>query len=139
MGMMEALAQLQEEAEAKLRGCQSPEELEQSLVDVLGRSGTLTTILRAMGKLESSERASVGSFANKVKTTLETTVAEKRAALNEIAKQKRFESEALDVTAPGTLASPLGRLHPMTQTYREIRDALVGMGFSMFYGPEIEL
>ena len=61
MGMMESLAQLREEAEAKLKSTQSPEELEQLLVDVLGRNGSLTTILRAMGKLESSERASVGA------------------------------------------------------------------------------
>ncbi|MEN6562879.1 MAG: phenylalanine--tRNA ligase subunit alpha [Christensenella sp.] len=139
MGMMESLAQLREEAEARLKSCQSPEDLEQALVDVLGRNGSLTTILRTMGKLASEERASVGAFANKVKAALEATVAEKRAALNEVAKQKRFESEALDVTAPGALCSPLGRLHPMTQTYREIRNVLIGMGFSMFDGPEIEL
>ncbi len=64
MGMMESLAQLREEAEAKLKSSKSSEELEQLLVDVLGRNGSLTTILRAMGKLESSERASVGAFAN---------------------------------------------------------------------------
>ena len=139
MGMMESLALLREEAEARLKSCQSPEDLEQALVDVLGRNGSLTNILRTMGKLESSERASVGAFANKVKAALETTVAEKRAILNELVKQKRFEAETLDVTAPGNLATPLGRLHPMTQTYREIRDALIGMGFSMFDGPEIEL
>ncbi len=92
-----------------------------------------------MGKLGKDERASVGAFANRVKASLETAVAEKRAALNEIAKQKRFETEAVDVTAPGTLLQPPGRLHPMTQTYREIRNVLVGMGFSMFDGPEIEL
>jgi len=139
MGMMESLAQLHEEAEARLKKCDTPEELEQSLVEILGRSGKLTAILRTMGKLGKDERASVGAYANRVKASLETVVAEKRAALNEIAKQKRFEKEAVDVTAPGTLVQPLGRLHPMTQTYREIRNALVGMGFSMFDGPEIEL
>jgi len=139
MGMMESLAALREEAEAKLNACESPEELEAMLVETLGRSGKLTAILRTMGKLPKEERASVGAYANKVKAALETVVAEKRAALGEIAKQRRFEKEAVDVTAPGTLCRPLGRLHPMTQTYREIRDALIGMGFSMFDGPEIEL
>lgn len=62
MGMMESLAQLREETEAKLKDCQSPEELEQLLVDVLGRNGSLTTILRTMGKLASDERLSVGSI-----------------------------------------------------------------------------
>ena len=58
MGMMESLAQLREEAEAKLNSCQSPEDLEQALVDVLGRNGSLTNILRTMGKLAGEERAS---------------------------------------------------------------------------------
>lgn len=139
MGMMESLAALREEALQRLNACQTPEELDQALVDVLGRNGSLTAVLRTMGKLAAEERASVGAFANKVKAALESAVAEKRAALGEAAKRRRFEMEALDVTAPGELVRPLGRLHPMTQTYREIRDTLVGMGFSLFDGPEVEL
>ena len=139
MEMLESISRLREEAEAKLAGCQSPEELEQALTDVLGRNGALTNILRTMGKLASEERARVGAFANNVKAALETVVAEKRAALNRVARQRKFAEETLDVTAPGTLPTPPGRLHPMTQTYRLIRDALVGMGFSLFDGPEIEL
>ena len=139
MGMMESLAQLREEAEARLLGSQTGEELEHTLVEVLGRSGSLTAILRSMGKLPPEERASVGAFANRVKAALEASAAEKRGALEAVARQRRFAEEAVDVTAPGTIERPLGRLHPMTQTYREIRDVLVGMGFSMFDGPEIEL
>ena len=69
MGMMESLTQLREEAESKLKDVQSSEELEQLLVDVLGRNGSLTSILRTMGKLASEERASVGAFSNKVLIT----------------------------------------------------------------------
>jgi len=139
MGMMESLTLLREEAESRLAGCRTSEELEQALTEVLGRSGSLTAILRSMGKLAPEERASVGAFANGVKAALEAAAAEKRALLNALARQRRFAEEAVDVTAPGTIGRPLGRLHPMTQTYREIRDALVGMGFSMFDGPEVEL
>ncbi len=139
MDMMESLTKLREETESRLKQCRSSEELEQLLGETLGRNGSLTAILRSMGKLGADERASVGAFANRVKASLESTVNEKRAALNELKKQLRFEQETVDVTAPGTICRPLGRLHPMTQIYREIRDTLVGMGFSMFDGPEIEL
>jgi phenylalanyl-tRNA synthetase alpha chain len=139
MDMKESLQSLHKEAEERLHACQTPEALEQALVEILGRSGSLTAILRTMGKLAAEERASVGAFANQVKSALETVAAKKRAELDAVAKRLRFEKEAVDVTAPGTLAQPLGRLHPMTQTYREIRDVLIGMGFSMFDGPEIEL
>ena len=139
MGMMESLRQLHEETESRLKACQSQEELDAVLTEVLGRNGSLTAILRTMGKLDKDERAAVGAGANRVKKALEERIEEKKALLAEKAKQLRFEREAVDVTAPGTVAQPIGRLHPMTQTYREIRDALVGMGFSLFEGPEVEL
>ena len=97
MGMMESLSQLREEAEARLKSCRSPEELEQALVDVLGRNGSLTAILRTMGKLASEERAGVGAFANKVKAALEAVVAEKRAALGEIGRASCRERVSLNV------------------------------------------
>ena len=139
MSTMETLKQLREDAEQRLEGCGTIEDLEALLSDVFGKNGSLTGILRTMGKLSKEERAQVGAGANTVKKALETKIAEKRNALNELAKLRRFEKEAVDVTAPGEIIEPLGRLHPMTKTYRQIRDALIGMGFSMFDGPEIEL
>ena len=59
MGMKESLMQLREETDKRLAACESAEELEAVLSEVLGRSGTLTGILRAMGKLEKNERDSV--------------------------------------------------------------------------------
>ncbi len=139
MGMMESLEQLRADAEARIHACETSEALESTLVEILGRNGSLTAILRTMGKLDKDERATVGAFANRVKTSIEGVRETKRAALADAMKKLRFEREAVDVTAPGALCRPLGRLHPMTQTYRLIRDTLVGMGFSMFDGPEVEL
>ncbi len=139
MSVMDSLKQLREEAEARLSACENPEELETVFSEVLGRNGSLTAILRTMGKLGKEERADVGAGANRVKHQLEEKIAERRTLLAEKAQQRRFELETVDVTAPGTRPFPRGRLHPMTQTYRTIRDALIGLGFSMFDGPEIEL
>ena len=65
-------------------------------------------------------------------------MAKRKAVIGEKMQALRFEKEALDVTEPGKPGRALGRLHPMTQTYREIRDALVGMGFTTYEGPEVE-
>ena len=43
------------------------------------------------------------------------------------------------MTEAGVSPVAMGHLHPMTKTYRTIRDALIGMGFQVFDGPEIEL
>ena len=139
MDILDSLKRLSDETEKQLKECASGEELDRILVNVFGKSGSLTGILRMMGGLDQTERAKVGATANTVKQSLNTLVAHRKAALAEQAMRLSFEKEAVDVTAPGRLDRPLGRIHPMTQTYRLIRDSLVGMGFSVFGGPEIEL
>ena len=136
--MYDKLQQIKEETLRKLNEAAEEKDLESLNVSVLGRSGSLTDILRTMGKLEKEERAKVGQTANQVKKDLEEAIAVQRARIADLMQLRRFEREALDVTEPGVRKRPAGRLHPMTQTYREIRDALIGMGFTTFNGPEVE-
>ncbi len=91
-----------------------------------------------MGKLSKEERASVGQSVNAVKKELEKELSGRKAEIAARMQELRFEREAIDVTEPGKIAQPEGHLHPMTQTYRAIRDALVGMGFTTYEGPEVE-
>lgn len=136
--MYEKLKEIREGTLERLGAAQDEKELENLGVSVLGRSGALTEILRAMGKLEKEERAKFGQTANQIKKELEEAIAARRALIAKLMQEKRFEKEALDVTEPGVRTRPMGRLHPMTRTYREIRDALIGMGFTTFDGPEVE-
>lgn len=139
MSVLDQLQAIREDALHQLGCGTSVEELEQVRVSVMGKNGQLTAILRTMGKMDPQERAAVGAEANRVKQAFEAALNERREVLRKQEQQARFEKERVDVTAPGVQTQPIGRLHPMTQTYREIRDALVGMGFSLFGGPEIEL
>ena len=136
--MNEALEKIRQEALARLQEVREEKELEELNSSVLGRSGSLTGILRTMGQLDKEQRAKLGQASNAVKKELEQAIAERRAKIAQLMQQKAFEKETLDVTEPGIRPQPSGRLHPMTQTYREIRDALIGMGFTTFHGPEVE-
>jgi len=137
--MLESLVQIREEALARLHEAAGEGELEQLRQEVFGKNGRLTAILRRMGQLSAQERAEAGRRVNAAKQELETLLGERLAILRAAAQERLFAHEALDVTAPGLVHLPAGALHPMTQTYRTIRDALVGMGFSLMDGPEIEL
>jgi len=137
--MIEKLQSIREDALARLNSAVEEGELEQLQTAVFGRNGSLTEILRTMGKLDKEERSKLGQAANEVKRELEAAISQKRTQFAAIAQQKLFEKETLDITEPGRQAVPRGRIHPMTQTYRQIRDVLIGMGFSTFGGPEIEL
>ena len=136
--MNEALERIRQEALARLQEVREEKELEELNSSVLGRSGSLAGILRTMGQLDKEQRAKLGQASNAVKKELEQAIAERRAKIAQLMQQKAFEKETLDVTEPGIRRQPSGRLHPMTQTYREIRDALIGMGFTTFHGPEVE-
>ncbi len=136
--MNDALEKIRQDALARLQEVREEKELEELNSSVLGRSGSLTGILRTMGQLDKEQRAKLGQASNAVKKELEQAIAERRAKIARLMQQKAFEKETLDVTEPGIRRQPSGRLHPMTQTYREIRDALIGMGFTTFHGPEVE-
>ena len=136
--MNENLQSIKSETMEKLQQVRDEAELEALSVAVLGRNGSLTDILRSMSKLQKEERAIVGQAANRIKKELETEFETRKAKLSETLMEKRFALEAIDVTEPGKRVLPTGRLHPMTQTYREIRDVLIGMGFTTYEGPEVE-
>jgi Sec-independent protein translocase protein TatA len=127
--MLENLEKIGREAFDRLSAAKGEADIEALSVSVLGRSGSLTEILRTMGKLHKDVRAQLGQEANKLKRELEAAIAEKRARIHEEEKAARFLRETVDITEPGKRILPRGRLHPMTQAYRDIRDALIGMGF----------
>ncbi len=129
---------LQEEAEAAIASAQASAELEELRVRFLGRKAELTGVLRSIGELRTGERAAVGRAGNEVRTALEARLAERSAALEAAELQARLAEDRIDVTLPGDPPRPAGRLHPVTQTRREIEDIFVGLGFSVVEGPEVE-
>ena len=137
--MDKRLEQIKAAALEKLSGLKEEQELSDLQQQLFGKSGELTAILRTMGQISKEERSRMGTEVNKTKAELAAAMEEKKEAFRHKAQELKFKREALDVTEPGIMPQPLGSLHPMTQTYRTIRDALVGMGFEVFDGPEIEL
>ena len=95
----------------------------------------MTAILRGLGSLPPEERRTVGAAANQAKSRLEKALAQRRGELRDAQQTSGAEAEQIDVTLPGWPA-PLGRLHPVTQTLREIEEAFVSMGFRGEEGPD---
>lgn len=136
--MLEELKKIREEALKKLEKIESEDELNDLNVAVLGRNGALTGILRAMSKLAPDERAALGKAANEVKQDLTAVFDGAKARIEAKAEELKIKAETIDVTLPGVIDVPAGRLNPLTLVYRQIRDALIGLGFTTFEGPEIE-
>ena len=140
MGDGSSVQQVEEANAQALRELDSAgdeEALESWRIAYLGRSGRLTLILRGLAALDPEERRAVGAAANRAKTVLMEGLERRRRQLSEALLTDRLEAEGIDVTLPGW-PSPRGRLHPITQTRREIEDAFISMGFEVEEGPEVE-
>jgi len=111
--------------------------LEALEVEVLGKKGSLTVVLRGIGGLPPDDRPRVGAIANEVRTSIEAALAERGAALRGSELAERLVREAVDVTTPGRRVAR-GALHPVIETMAEIAEIFGRFGFSVHEGPEIE-
>jgi phenylalanyl-tRNA synthetase alpha chain len=106
-------------------------------VEVLGKKGRLTLVLRGIGGLPVEDRPKVGAVANTVRSAIESALAERRASLGEAELQARLEAERIDVTTPGR---PIrrGSLHPSIEAMGDIIRIFSQFGFVVLESPEIE-
>jgi phenylalanyl-tRNA synthetase alpha chain len=111
--------------------------LEEARVRFLGRKAELTNLLRSIPQLPAEERPAVGRFGNLVKKELEAALAGRQTELEQEELVHGLEADRIDVTLPGR-PLPLGHLHLIETTRREIEDIFVGLGYEVAEGPEIE-
>jgi phenylalanyl-tRNA synthetase alpha chain len=135
---MRDLDQLRSEAEAAIAQAGSAHELEELRVRYLGRKSELTGVLRSIATLPPEERGPTGKAANEARVTLEEVLDLRKEALESAELEKRLQSDKIDVTLPGDPPQPVGHLHLITQTRRDIEDVFVGLGFQVLEGPEVE-
>ena len=107
------------------------------VVEVLGKKGELTAILRGIGALPAEDRPKVGAVANDVRAAVEGAIGASRSSLSSAELTARLSAEALDVTTPGRPVRR-GSLHPIMETAREIADVFAQFGFVVYEGPEVE-
>ncbi|MBT9310714.1 phenylalanine--tRNA ligase subunit alpha [Leptothoe kymatousa] len=131
------LSTLQQEANDEISKLTSLDELDQFRVGYLGKKGKLSKILGGMGKLSAADRPRIGALANQVKTALQASIEDQKAALQDAQIQAQLDAETLDVSMPGTYLSQ-GRVHPINSIIDQITDIFVGLGYTVASGPEIE-
>lgn len=128
--MKQKLEEIRERAESELQKIDSLADLEALRVQMLGKKGELTAILKSMGSLSAEERPKMGQLANEVRQSIEAMLTEKTKQLKE--EQMRREIEAtpvFDVSAPVDLTR--GSYHPITLVQRECERIFKSMGFTV--------
>lgn len=136
--MLERIEEIRAEAGAAIEAAASSAELEELRVGFLGRKAELTTILRGIAELPQSERGQVGGAANRARKELEGLLEARAESLDSSELEARLVSDRIDVTLPGAPARPAGHPHLIARTTRLIEDTMVGLGYHVAEGPEIE-
>jgi phenylalanyl-tRNA synthetase alpha chain len=137
--MIERIAELRAQAEQAVSGAATTEALEEARVAWLGRKAELPNLLRGVAGLAPEERGKVGRAANEARQALEALVAAHREELERSELDAHLAADRVDVTLPGAPPRPVGRLHLLTATRRDIEDVFMGLGFRVAEGPEIDL
>ena len=134
---MEELQQILDQALAQFAGISDENQLEQVKAKYLGKDGSLTVMLKSLGKLSAEERPKAGAQINQVKQAIEAALQQRRDALSKAKMEARLAAESLDVTLPGRGIGS-GGLHPITRTLNRSEHLFHSLGFSTTQGPEIE-
>lgn len=136
--MLERIEEIRAEAVAAIAAASSSAALEELRVGYLGRKAELTGILRGIAALPAAERGAVGGAANQARKELEALLEQRAEALDASELEQRLVADRLDVTLPGAPPRPLGHAHLIARTTRQIEDTMVGLGYRVVEGPEVE-
>ena len=138
MGIRENIESIRAELEQELQRLDDVKQLEEARQRVLGKKGSLTALLRSMGQLSPEERPAAGQMINAGRERISAMLDERLTTLKARERERKLEREALDVTEPRDLPR-LGVAHPTSLVLDEVLSALMGLGFDVVEGPEIEL
>jgi phenylalanyl-tRNA synthetase alpha chain len=113
--------------------------LEAVRIAALGKSGSVSGLLKTLGAMSPDERKQQGPLINGLKEQVGAAIAARRETLKAAALDQRLATETLDVTLP-VRESPAetGRVHPISQVVDELTAIFADMGFSVAEGPDIE-
>jgi phenylalanyl-tRNA synthetase alpha chain len=134
---MEQLQQILDQALQQFAATSDEAELEQIKARYLGKEGSLTALLKELGKLSAEERPAAGARINQVKQGIEAALQQRRDTLQQNKLAQKLAAESLDVTLPGR-GMATGGLHPVTRTLQRIEQLFHSLGFATTTGPEIE-
>ena len=135
--MQDRINEILNEAKERLQKAAETKQVEDIRINVLGKKGQLTEILRGMGKLSKEEKKQIGPAANKAKNEIEQLINRKFDEVKEAAKLARFEAEKIDVTEPGK-DHIMGVRHPLTLVAAEIKTIFKNLGYEIVSGPLVD-
>jgi phenylalanyl-tRNA synthetase alpha chain len=131
------LTRFAEDVRRRVAACERLEQVEALKVELFGKKGAVTALLKSLGALAPEDRRAAGARINAVRDELAARVADRQAVLEGQELGRVLAAGRLDVTQPGRGQQP-GGLHPVSRARRRIEILFRNAGFSVEEGPEVE-
>ncbi|MBF1005286.1 MAG: phenylalanine--tRNA ligase subunit alpha [Lachnospiraceae bacterium] len=135
--MKEKLEQINKQVLEQLEASKDLNDLNRIRVEVLGKKGQLTDLLKSMKDVAPQDRPKVGQIVNEARASIEAAMEARKRRMEEALLDLKLKSEVIDVTLPAK-KSRLGHSHPNTIALKEAERIFVGMGYQVVEGPEVE-
>ena len=133
---MQDYDKLKNEVLIKIKEANSLDDLENLRVQVLGKKGSITSLMKQLGSLEPNKRRDAGQILNSLQKNIIESIENKKSSLEETYLNEKLKNEALDITLP-TRPENIGRIHPLSKTMDEVISIFAQMGFTVAEGPDI--
>ena len=135
--MKETLEAIREQAIAKIKDAKDISVLNDVRVEILGKKGQLTEVLKGMKDVAPEDRPKVGQLVNDTRKRIEEELENVKKDLEAKAREAKLKAEVIDVTLPAK-KNKVGHKHPNTLALEELERIFVGMGYEVVEGPEVE-
>lgn len=132
-----SITKLRSEFESEKTTVASTGDLENLKVKYLGKKGPIQNLMKDLKDVVPEKRPEAGKIINDLKVEISNAIEAKEKELIEIEEAKQLIAEKIDITLPGRAKSSAGK-HVVNQVLDQMLDTLIGMGFSVQYGPDID-
>lgn len=135
--VQEIIGELKSQGLQALKAAPTRKALYEVKVEVLGKNGKLTEIMKEMGKLSKEDKPKLGQWVNEAKNQLEEIYSARERELADLEIDKQMVDESLDLTLPALPLRP-GTEHPVSKVFAEMVSILSRIGYVLKLGPHIE-
>ncbi|HVN01725.1 MAG TPA: phenylalanine--tRNA ligase subunit alpha [Caulobacteraceae bacterium] len=134
---MTDLTDLETDLSARIAAAPDLEALDQLRVASLGKTGTISGLLKTLGQMSPDERRAQGPAINGLRDRITAAIAARKLSLEDAALEAELAAGAIDLSLPAPPRRK-GSVHPTMQVMDEMVAVFAEMGFTVAEGPDIE-
>src|ERR1700751_3109794 len=134
---MTDLSQLESEISGRIAAAGDLVELDAVRVSALGKSGSISDLLKTLGAMSPDERRERGPLINGLRDRVGQGIAVGKARLEAPELDARLAAERVDLSLPAP-PERRGRVHPTMQVMDEMVAIFADLGFGVAEGPDIK-